>query len=106
MIDKEALADLIIERLNEIATHDQEALYRILTHRTTCNDALAKHPTVQVRGKDGTYSVSALGIINGLIGIIDDGGKRDGWGHIVAVVDEDPSKETIRFVRTTGGDDL
>ena len=87
---KEVLADLLIERLNEIAKHDPMAIGKLIDARVECNDSLADHPSVQVDAHHGPTAVGTLGIINGLIGVIDDG-PRKGWGLITAVCEDDGS---------------
>lgn len=94
------LANLLIERLNEIARHDPVAMGLLVGVRVRCNDALADHPTVQVHhfDKDKPPVVGMLGIINGLVGVIDDGPKK-GWGLITAICEDDGSVSGFR--RTT-----
>jgi hypothetical protein len=78
--------------LNELVKVDRGAMVRLFGDgRTHCNEALAKHPTVQVgytKGKryasGGTsevkiYSVGLLGILNGLFGV-----DAEDWGTIAA----------------------
>lgn len=97
-MNKQALADLLIERLNEIASHDLEALHQLIETRVPCNEALANHPTVQVqKAADGNgYVVGILGLLNGLVGAMDDGPKK-GWGFVAASYDED---KLVKFMRT------
>lgn len=70
--------------LNEALVCDSEATQRLLRHRELCNRQLADHPTVQVRDETETttFSVSALGLINGVCQKLT--GQR-----ICAVVDND-----------------
>ena len=107
---RELLADMLIMGLNEIAARDQEAVCRLmLDARVPCNDALADHPSVQVRSREGEpHTLGVLGLLNGLIGTIDEGPKK-GWGLITAVVDENheishdegvSDSRTIKFRRT------
>ena len=97
MISKEDLADLLIERLNEITKHDAVALGKLIGARVECNKHLLEHPTVQVATHDGPTKVGLLGILNGLVGTIDDG-PRTGSGLITAVCEDDGS--LVRFRRT------
>jgi len=100
MIDKEALADLLIDRLNEIAEHDPIALGKLIEARVACNNDLADHPAVQVQIREaGPAQVGVLGLLNGLVGVVDDG-PRKGWGLITAVCENDGS--LVRFRRTEG----
>lgn len=99
MTDKE-LASRVIEFLNSALTLDRRAISNLVDHRVGCNVALADHPTIQV-GTDksnNTHEVGILGLLNGLCGVVE-GGDKDGWGHITAVVEND--KVTIREFRLT-----
>jgi hypothetical protein len=60
----------------------------LLRARVTCNEDLAKHPTVQVGHTEevpGKPRVGILGILNGWCGTIDDPGPAHGYGPIAAV---------------------
>lgn len=85
---QEELADLLIERLNEIASHDPKWMRAMIEERVPCNKALADHPTVLVGEHDGEIKAGLLGLLNGLVGTIPSG-KRKGWGFIVAVFADD-----------------
>jgi len=99
-MNKEELADLIIERLNEIASHDKAAMEQLIEERVPCNDQMADHPSVQVSVRNGTTMVGALGIINGVVGTIP-AGPLKGWGYVAAVFDDD--NNFVRFRRTDVG---
>lgn len=86
--------DETIEFLNELLKYDKPAIARLLQKRTSCNEDLSNHPTVQVGGRDGTYVVGVLGILNGLFGI-----NKNGWGEIIAVYDLE-TEDLVRFERT------
>jgi hypothetical protein len=95
--------------LNHLLELDPSAVVAIFKHRVRCNEALAGHPTVQVRAgslkgdadpRTGSeklaideYDVSILGVLNGLFGI-----DERGWGFIAAEYEDDGS--ISRFVRT------
>ena len=86
--------DEVISFLNELITLDRQALFQLMTHRITCNESLAQHPTVQVRDVGGSSIVGMLGILNGMFGV-----DSSGWGPITMVVDfENP--ERVSFRRT------
>ena len=89
-------ADLIIGRLNEMLEADPEAISNLMSHRTPCNEVLAAHPTVQVGTMAGTPRVGLLGLLNGLVGVIQDGPKKN-YGLITAIVEEG---RVLRFERT------
>ena len=98
ILTKEELADLLIERLNEITKVDPEAMGRLIAARVPCNEELADHPTVQVRALKGEPpAVGVLGLLNGLVGIIEDG-PRKSYGLITAIVEDDGT--CTRFRRT------
>lgn len=82
MIDN-ALADRVIDFLNELNRLDPEGMARLINARVQCNARLAEHPTVQVAGPE-PYAVGMLGVLNGLCGVVD-GGELDGYGVIAAV---------------------
>lgn len=100
-LKSEALADLLIQRLNEIARVDPDAMAALIKTRVPCNDAMLRHPTVQVArqvgASDDAFEVGFLGMLNGIIGVIEDG-PRKGWGHIAAVMDDDGT--LLRFGRS------
>lgn len=73
--------DETVDFLNELLKTDPLAIHSLFSMRTSCNEELADHPTVQV-GTIGTstyHIVGLIGIINGLFGVDD-----DGVGHIIA----------------------
>ena len=79
MID-EKLAEKIVDFLNELMLDDKDAVQALFDSRVQCNKALANHPTVQVLNDNGKYSVSILGILNGIVG-----SRENGWGAIASV---------------------
>jgi hypothetical protein len=60
-------------RLNQILAVDRHALQELCAQQVPCNEALAQHPTVQVRVGDGrllpngAYRLSVIGLLNGLL---------------------------------------
>ncbi len=86
VIDESLSLDLVIDKLNEILEHDRAGISDLfLNKKSPCNEELANHPTVQVWGEGGSYSVAILGILNGLFGVFDDGPKK-GFGGITMEV--------------------
>lgn len=72
-----------VDFLNDILKADPEGISAFFSTRVACNKELANHPTVQVGVLNPDYHVfGALGILNGLFGI-----DEDGWGCIVAIVE-------------------
>jgi hypothetical protein len=75
------IAERFVATLNELVELDNKAIRNLILNKVECNEAIADHPTVQVGLQcDGQYSIGALGLLNGLVGIQD-----DGWGYIAAV---------------------
>lgn len=81
--EKKALASSIIDYLNELHRLDPVAIHQLMETRVPCNQALSDHGTTQVSGTVGSPTVGTLGILNGLVGVRD-----DGWGYITAVYDD------------------
>lgn len=83
MTDKE-LAQRFINSLNELIEIDRRAIENLIGNRVACNEAMANHPSVQVRENKPfkRYSLGTLGLLNGLVGVQD-----DGWGYIAAEFD-------------------
>lgn len=99
LISNEQLADLLIERLNELIKDPdvRRDISTLFETRIKCSVATAGHPTIQaVEEGFGT-----LGLLNGLVGTIGEG-KRKGWGFITAVYDDSHGTDPviIRFERT------
>jgi hypothetical protein len=100
--DREALADQFIQTLNDLLDDDRVAIEALIEHRVFCSDGVTNHPTVQVSTEsEGVHTVGLLGILNGLVGIIEDG-PRKGWGFITAVYDDDG--KLVKFQRTANAD--
>lgn len=100
-MEKEELADYMIEKLNEFIKLDKSAMTRLTKTRVGCGENFANHPTIQVHERKIESSVSCevgfLGMLNGMIGVIDTGPKI-GYGLITAVFDEEGC--LINFFRT------
>ena len=82
--------DDVIAFLNQALDTDPAAISALFLHRTPCNEALAEHPTIQVREN---CTVSPLGLLNGFFGI-----RGDGFGHLTALLETDG--KLSRFERT------
>lgn len=91
---KESISiDYVIDFLNKVMDTDKEAMERLVTQRIECNEAMAKHPTIQVRKvSDKEYKLGFIGLLNGLFGV-----DEKGCGHISAVFDDG---KLIKFTRT------
>jgi len=70
--------DDAIRYLNELIEIDRPAMAALIANRVPCNQAMADHPTVQVRAQHGGFTVGMVGILNGMFGI-----DEDGFGPIV-----------------------
>lgn len=84
MIKQSVTIDETVAFLNELLALDHQAITALIKNHVTCNEQLAAHQTVQVLLGDGEYFVEALGILNGLFGI-----DEDGWGAIIGVLEDD-----------------
>ena len=87
----EITAHTIVKTLNEALEADRDAINSLFKHRVLCNSALADHPTIQVGAynretleptPDGPYTISVLGLINGLAGV-----DENDIGFIAAYID-------------------
>ena len=96
--------DELIAFLNSLLAIDRYAIAELLIFAAPCNQELADHPSVQVRGAEGTtyiqpgtFRVGLLGILNGYCGTLE-GGEHDQWGPIAAVYADG---QLARFERTS-----
>lgn len=67
--------------LNRALEADPEAVNSVIQHRVSCNGTLALDESIQVGQRSAEYTLSALGLINGIVGVGD-----DGWGFVAAVI--------------------
>lgn len=97
--DREAMADQFINSLNDLIVNDRKAIQDLIQHKVRCSEFLHQHPTMQVGTNvdEGFHTIGMLGIINGLIGVIESGDRED-WGFISAVLDDQGQLE--KFERT------
>lgn len=77
-----------VKILNEALDADPVAINELFRHRTSCNDALAGHASIQVGAYPedkypATQTVGLLGLLNGIFGT-----KPDGDGHIQSEVED------------------
>lgn len=69
-MSSEEIINAALEVLNSAFEADPAAVQSLLEYEVPCNDALADHPTVIMAGVDpdtSQSSVSALGLINGIL---------------------------------------
>lgn len=75
--------------LNELLALDPKAIEALVRFRVTCNEELAKHPTVQVRKESGgRYSIGLMGVLNSIFGK-----NQDGTGKLMYVLENDSVNE-------------
>jgi hypothetical protein len=112
----EELADELAARLNALLEaepghappHVREAVSAVFRHRVPAHKSLATHPTIVAKEhEDGSVTVSALGILNGLIGPLvtrSEDGKfvdmRMPAAGLIAIETDGMSPMVQRFVRT------
>lgn len=84
--------DRATEVLNRALKKDPEAIVNLINYRFECNYELAEDPTIQVLNNDGNYKVGLLGIINGILGV-----DEDGYGPISLILNN--NNELIGFER-------
>ena len=86
MIKETVTLEETAEYLNELLKTDPGTINALFNIRSTCTEAFANHPTVQVgcqgEGKNRWCQVGFIGILNGLFGI-----DEKGWGHLVLTLD-------------------
>ena len=64
-----SINDAIKNMNNYMYTHESEFGYEVLCGRMPCNDELSKHPSIRIGWHDKSYTLSMLGLINGIFGI-------------------------------------
>jgi hypothetical protein len=78
-IKKEITINELVDFLNSLLMIDEVCLNSLFSMRISCNEDLAKHPTVQVARIDNLFPiVGIIGILNGLFGEV------NGCGAIAA----------------------
>ena len=93
-------AEQMIDLLNDVLKIDPEALQTLLAKRVPCNKELADHPTVQIRDEgDNKYSMSLLGLLNGVFGVIGEGEKAQ-WGWITMECEFDEETQEVGKINT------
>lgn len=97
----EKLAEVLIHRLNDLLADEPtlgETLGRLIAMRVVCSRSVAAHPTIQAATEDSGFNVGFLGILNGMVGAIPKGQHREGWGYVMAVLEQDGSVSS--FINT------
>lgn len=87
-------ADKFVDYLNSILEADPSVVDEIFLNRVPCSEALKDHKSAQVQSfNNGTYSIGALGIINGFLGLES---ETKPYGPIAMAISED--NEILQFV--------
>lgn len=90
-----ALAEHIVECMNDLFCNDPTAIQALMEHRVPCNEDLAKHPVCQVLLLTGCdYRVGLLGVLNALCGVDD-----RGTGPVAANYEDTFNVESIDIKR-------
>jgi hypothetical protein len=90
---------LCVKYLNELLEADSDCIKTLLETRVPCNEKLMNHESVTAicdsdsDGNPVNPRVGLLGVINGLLGV-----GQDGWHYIAAEIDEDGNLH--RFLET------
>ncbi len=89
MSQDENPVDRAIRVLNRLLETDPKACKAFIEQEVPCNEDIANDPDIQVGlSADGSYRIRPLGMINGILGAIQDGTHK-GWGHVAVVVESD-----------------
>lgn len=72
-VEESITVDGVISLLNDVVRCDQQAISKLFFNRVQCNDSLAEHATIRVVAGSTRYVVGALGLINGMFGVDDNG---------------------------------
>lgn len=70
-----------VECLNRAFAYDPDAISALISNKVPCNDILADDKDVVVGSSGGSYRLSALGLINGIL-------KANGLPLVMAIVDD------------------
>lgn len=79
-------SEMVIKVLNEMLALDREATQNLFFHRVKVNEALANHPTVQVRQNN---TAGMIGVINGFL--------AEGGEPLICVDSDDVTDEIVEF---------
>ena len=106
--DDDSLAVELVNRFNAMIAEEPAvgvAIGLLLSARVRLPDeTLRGHPTIQVCSLEdgpvdnGPIEVGFMGMLNGVVGALTEG-KRKGWGHIAAIVEEGGHVSGFRLVR-------
>lgn len=91
------LGKRVVDFLNEVHAIDASVLPLMISRRVACNDALGDHPTCQVNVTRHGCEIGLLGLLNGLVGVYEDGPKKD-WGCIAAEYNDEHQLTGFRLL--------
>jgi hypothetical protein len=101
MIKKSVTAKDICSLLNELLEKDSSFVKNLMEVHVPCNEDIANHPTVQVRGYNeypNVHTCGIMGLINGILGI-----REDGFGALCYEIDEAGNIVEFKETPTEGG---
>ena len=101
MLKEKITAQDACDLLNELLMLDYGCTASLIMHQECCNDAVAKHPFVQVQcyKKDKYPLLGIVGVINGMFGT-----REDGMGAICYEIDV--NDKILGFKITPPGEEL
>lgn len=100
-MEESITVDDVVDLINELISIDPDAMLKLFNTRIHCNDKLADHPTIQVRGYElkgddiKLPNMGILGILNGLFGV-----DEEGRGPFELTVDLDGDEKLLMKKRT------
>jgi len=101
-VSTQALADEMILRLNVLIMDPaiRYVVQDLMSRRVSVPETIRNHATIQTHeGADGIAWVGFLGMLNGLVGCVDEPASGlNGWGFITASMTEDG--RLVRFERS------
>lgn len=97
-MDDRELAKILIDRLNDLIKdyRTREAISTLLGVRAVIHRDCSDHPTIQTGGSVVQPTLSFLGLLNGIVGVIPSGRKK-GYGYITVVLDDDAKLERFEL---------
>lgn len=96
--EKETLIDGVLTILNEALALDRTAVSKVFTFRQPCNEDLAYHPHVTVKLDETGYSVSALGLLNGVMDLVTSGVICAVWDEASGLITGFVYRQDVTFI--------
>ena len=88
-------AEHAVKILNEAFALDPSAIETLIDSRVSCNEKLANHPTIQAGSDSEVYSLSIIGLLNGIFGC-----DENGQGPIARMFDDETGELTGFCINT------